>query len=74
MSIDDRLDATQTIPSANTFAGELTPSAKSVSDGFRRVFGGEPLVFRAPGRVNLIGEHTDYNDGFVVPAALQFAT
>ena len=49
-------------------------SAGSVGDGYRRRFGGEPLVFRAPGRVNLIGEHTDYNDGFVMPAALQFAT
>ena len=37
---------------------------------FRDRFGAEPRLFRAPGRVNLIGEHTDYNDGFVLPFAI----
>lgn len=41
---------------------------------YRRRFGAEPRIFRAPGRVNLIGEHTDYNEGFVMPAALEFST
>ena len=40
----------------------------------REQFGKEPVVFMAPGRVNLIGEHTDYADGFVMPAAIDFAT
>ena len=40
-------------------------------DGFREYFGSVPEVLvRAPGRVNLIGEHTDYNDGFVLPVAI----
>lgn len=37
-------------------------------------FGAEPAVFLAPGRVNLIGEHTDYAGGFVMPAAIDFGT
>lgn len=41
---------------------------------FTRRYGRTPRVYRAPGRVNVIGEHTDYNDGFVLPAALDLAT
>lgn len=41
---------------------------------FKKHFSGEPRVFQAPGRVNLIGEHTDYNDGFVFPMAIGFYT
>jgi galactokinase len=37
-------------------------------------FGADPAVFLAPGRVNLIGEHTDYAGGFVMPAAIDFGT
>jgi galactokinase len=40
----------------------------------RARFQAEPAVFVAPGRVNLIGEHTDYAEGFVMPAAIDFAT
>jgi galactokinase len=40
-----------------------------ISDKFRARFGAEPLLVMSPGRVNLIGEHTDYNEGFVLPAA-----
>ena len=41
---------------------------------FVQQYGVKPLMVEAPGRVNLIGEHTDYNDGFVLPAAIQFLT
>lgn len=43
----------------------------NVISAFKKHFGGEPAhLIRAPGRVNLIGEHTDYNDGFVMPLAI----
>jgi galactokinase len=41
---------------------------------FAERYGPTPAIYRAPGRVNLIGEHTDYNDGFVMPAALDVYT
>ena len=41
---------------------------------FVELFGKAPRVFSAPGRVNLIGEHTDYNDGFVLPMAIDRRT
>lgn len=39
---------------------------------FHSRFGDKPQIYRAPGRVNLIGDHTDYNEGFVLPAAIDF--
>ncbi|MBC7233976.1 MAG: galactokinase [Chloroflexi bacterium] len=44
---------------------------QQVREAFEQRFPGEPpRIFQAPGRVNLIGEHTDYNDGFVLPVAI----
>jgi galactokinase len=45
-----------------------------LSERFRAMFDAEPQISTAPGRVNLIGEHTDYNEGFVLPCAIGFAT
>ena len=47
---------------------------QEIHSTFQQHFGYEPLLVRAPGRVNLIGEHTDYNDGFVLPAAVDKET
>jgi galactokinase len=49
-------------------------TADALAARFRELFGATPRIFRAPGRVNVIGEHTDYNDGYVMPAAIQFYT
>ncbi|MGW1054189.1 galactokinase [Streptomyces sp. NPDC002586] len=49
--------------------------AQQVAERFAELYGAEPEgVWAAPGRVNLIGEHTDYNDGFVMPFALPHET
>lgn len=45
-------------------------SSKTLVDSFAQKFGTTPRLFFSPGRINLIGEHIDYNDGFVMPAAV----
>ncbi len=45
----------------------------NVLNQFRNKFNTKPLLVRSPGRVNLIGEHTDYNEGFVLPTAIDKA-
>lgn len=52
-----------------------TLSDARVSECFSAFFGHQPLALvKAPGRVNLIGEHTDYNGGYVLPAAINYHT
>jgi len=43
---------------------------RTATEIFSKKFKGSPSIFIAPGRINLIGEHTDYNEGFVMPAAI----
>jgi len=45
----------------------VTITPRSINDEFTARFGRQPKLFRAPGRVNIIGGHTDYNEGFVLP-------
>lgn len=48
---------------------------QKVTDAFIQSFGDQPEIYvQAPGRVNIIGEHTDYNDGFVLPCAIDYQT
>ena len=43
---------------------------KKITNEFKANFNNEPIIIFSPGRINIIGEHTDYNDGFVFPAAI----
>lgn len=56
------------------FTSNLEGVAGSLSRRFQKLYGDSPRILLAPGRVNLIGEHTDYNDGFVLPAAIDSYT
>lgn len=47
---------------------------QDVLEKFRDRYNAEPMLIRAPARINLIGEHTDYNEGFVMPASIHYAT
>ena len=42
----------------------------NVRQKFEQIFSRDPVLVFSPGRINLIGEHTDYNDGFAFPAAV----
>lgn len=46
------------------------PSQSLLTESFKKKFKSAPLLVQAPGRINLIGEHTDYNEGFVMPGAI----
>ncbi|HKZ66287.1 MAG TPA: galactokinase [Chitinophagaceae bacterium] len=48
----------------------ITINSTPIHKKFTDLFGSEPLIARSPGRVNIIGEHTDYNEGFVLPVAI----
>ncbi|WP_343533869.1 galactokinase [Pedobacter sp.] len=45
----------------------------SLKEAFRKIFDAEPMLVKSPGRINIIGEHTDYNGGLVMPAAINKA-
>ena len=50
-----------------------TTIIEGIINQYQQLFQEEPLIVRSPGRVNIIGEHTDYNDGFVLPASIDKA-
>ena len=60
-------------PVAQVGARDAADRASVVERRFKELYGDGCRIFRAPGRINLIGEHTDYSDGFVMPVAIDLA-
>jgi galactokinase len=54
-------------------AAEISDYPSTIRIKFRELFNQQPIIIRSPGRINMIGEHTDYNMGFVLPAAINKA-
>jgi galactokinase len=71
---EDSTGAARTGAGTPRLSADAADAATEVRARFRARFSAESRVFRAPGRVNLIGEHTDYNDGLVMPLAIEAAT
>src|SRR5271165_1969805 len=65
-----RLSSGESITMASRVSSETLRA--QFASSFPRSVNREVRVYRAPGRVNLIGEHTDYNEGFVMPGAIAF--
>ncbi len=61
------------INKGETGASSHTTIVATLKETFAELYGTIPLIVQSPGRVNIIGEHTDYNEGFVLPAAIDKA-
>jgi galactokinase len=59
-------------PAVSLVSPDAVARSIDIGNCFRSLYGESCRLYRAPGRINLIGEHTDYNDGFVMPAAINF--
>ena len=57
----------------NTVASTVTVNVEEFKKAFEDLYHTKPMVVKSPGRINIIGEHTDYNEGFVMPAAIDKA-
>ncbi|WP_219223460.1 galactokinase [Pedobacter antarcticus] len=59
--------------SSNTIQTTIKVDVEDLKKSFQELYNATPLVVKSPGRINIIGEHTDYNNGFVMPAAIDKA-